>query len=350
MESVRSARIALVAAVPPSGEQGGAERFFDGLSKALEANGLQVSVLKVVSDESCYERILESYLRFYDLDLSQFDGVISSKAPSYAIRHTNHVCYLQHTMRVFYDMFEREFPAPTLQLRQQRSMVQALDTAALRRLPADKRLAIGWEVAGRLQQFNALDAKVMHHPSTLAGLHEGAFRYIFLPGRLHRWKRVDLAIDAMRHVTAPIELVIAGAGEDEAALRAQASSNPRIRFTGRVSDAELAELYAESLAVLFLPQREDMGLVTLEAFGAHKPVITCRDSGEPARLVQNGESGFVCDPDPAAIAAAIDRLAKETGLAAAMGAHGAQSIADITWQRVGRALTTALGLELAHAG
>jgi len=37
-------------------------------------------------------------------------GVISTKAPGYMIRHRNHICYLQHTMRVFYDMFDVEFP------------------------------------------------------------------------------------------------------------------------------------------------------------------------------------------------------------------------------------------------
>lgn len=338
-------RIAIVAAVPPSGEQGGAERFFEGLSTALAESDLQVEVLKVISDESSYERIQESYLRFYDLNLSQFDGVISSKAPSYVIRHRNHVCYLVHTMRVFYDMFEREFPKPTPELWSQRRAVQALDTAALRRLPAGKRLAIGREVAERLQRYNGLDAGVMHFPSTLTGLHQGAFRHIFLPGRLHRWKRVDLAIDAMRHVSAPVELVIAGSGEDEAMLRSRAGNDSRIRFTGRVSEEELKALYADALAVLFLPEREDLGLVTLEAFGAHKPVITCNDSGEPARLVRDGESGFVCMPEPPAIAEAIDRLANCYELAATMGARGAQSIAGITWQCVAQTLTTALGLE-----
>lgn len=335
-------RIALLAAVPPSGEQGGAERFFDGLAGALETCGLDVEVLKVVSDESCFERIQQSYLRFYDLDLSRFDGVITSKAPSYVVRHRNHVCYLQHTMRVFYDMFDREFPVPTLQHRAQRSTVQALDTAALRRLSPARRLAIGVEVAERLRHFNHLDARPMHHPSNLEGLRQGAFRYVFLPGRLHRWKRVGLAIDAMRHVKAPVELVIAGSGEDEAALRVQAAGNPRIRFTGRVSDQELVALYADALAVLFLPQREDMGLVTLEAFAAHKPVITCDDSGEPARLVRDGESGFICDPNPRTIADAIDQLAAAVDRAAAMGECGAQSIAEITWRRVGGTLAAAL--------
>lgn len=337
-----SARVALIAAVPPSGEQGGAERFFTGLAGALEASGLEVTVLKVVSDESCFARIQESYLRFYDLDLARFDGVVTSKAPSYVVRHSNHVCYLQHTMRVFYDMFEREFPAPTPQLRYQRNMVQALDSAALRRLPLERRFAIGVEVANRLKEFNRLDARPMHHPTTLAGLRQGAFRHVFLPGRLHRWKRVDLAIDAMRHVTAPIDLVIAGSGEDAASLHARAAGNPRIRFAGRVSEQDLVDLYADSLAVLFLPRHEDLGLITLEAFGAHKPVITCRDSGEPARLVQDGRSGFVCEPDPRAIAGAIDRLAAAVNDAAALGDYGARSIADITWDRVGRTIAAAL--------
>lgn len=338
-------RVALVATVPPSGEQGGAERFFAGLAGALRDAGLDVTVLNLISDESSFMHIQEAYLRCYDLDLAHYDGVVTSKAPSYALRHRNHVCYLLHTMRVFYDMFDREFPRATRQVLQQRQTVQALDTAALCRLPLSQRFTIGQEVTERLKQYNGLDASTLHPPTSLTGLRQGSYRHLFMPGRLHRWKRVDLAIDAMRYVTAPVELVIAGSGEDEAALRAQAAENLRIRFTGHVTDHQLLELYADSLAVLFLPQREDLGLVTLEAFGAHKPVITCTDSGEPSRLVNDGESGFVCLPDPVAIAAAIDRLAANPQDAAAMGNSGAQSIAGITWGRVGRKLAASLGLE-----
>ena len=79
------------------------------------------------------------------------------------------------------------------------------------------------------------------------------------------------------------------------------------------------------LFVLFLPEREDLGLVTLEAFMSGKPVITCVDSGEPARLVQDGESGFVCLPDPRAIATRIDELASEPSRAAAMGEAGGRA-------------------------
>ena len=64
------------------------------------------------------------------------------------------------------------------------------------------------EVAQRLRAYNGLDADVVHPPSTLPGLHEGPFTHLLAPGRLHPWKRVDLAIRAMRFVKAPVKLVI----------------------------------------------------------------------------------------------------------------------------------------------
>jgi glycosyltransferase involved in cell wall biosynthesis len=334
-------RIAVLASLAPTGEQGGAERFFVGLRDALLARGASAELVEVYNDERDFEHIRESYLRFYDLDLSQFDGVISAKAPSYVARHRNHVCYLMHTIRVFYDMFEDGFPNPSAEALAQRDQVHALDTAALERL--DHIFAIGEEVAQRLRRYNGLEATVLRHPTSLAGLHSRAFNYFFLPGRLHRWKRVDLAIKAMQTVTVPIDLVISGIGEEEQALRTLALSDSRIRFVGRVSDRELVELYANAMAVIFVPRREDLGLVTLEAFLSGKPVVTCTDSGEPARLVENGANGFVCEPEPAQLGAALMHLATNPQKASTLGANGAQSVATITWERASHRLMSALG-------
>jgi glycosyltransferase involved in cell wall biosynthesis len=95
--------------------------------------------------------------------------------------------------------------------------------------------------------------------------------------------------------------------------------------------------------VLFTPQGEDLGLVTMEAFHCGKPVITCADSGEPARLVREGWNGFVCPPEPAAIAARIDELAHDRERAARLGARGRTSISAIGWESVASKLTEALG-------
>jgi glycosyltransferase involved in cell wall biosynthesis len=345
-----SPSIALLAAASSRNEIGGAERFFRGLCDALNGAGCSAELVPILNDEAGFANIQETYLRYYDLDLSRFDGVISAKAPAYVVRHPNHVCYLMHTMRVFYDMFDFSFPTPTAKLRRQRQLVRAWDRAALTPPRTRKVLAIGEEVADRLYSYSGLKAEVVRHPSPLQGLRPGAaFDYLFLPGRLHKWKRVHLAIEAMRFVNARIPLLISGTGEHEPELRALAAKEPRIRFLGRVSDEKLVELYAGALAVLFTPQREDLGLVTLEAFMSGKPVITCVDSGEPARLVVHGANGFVCPPDPAAIAARIDQLAADKALAARLGAQGRDSVADITWDGVVSALVAALGFGVAKS-
>jgi hypothetical protein len=115
--------VAVVTPVSVSGAVGGAERFYRGLRDALDAIGLRTVIVEDTCDETNLNSILSSYLRFYDLDLSRFDGVISTKAPTYAIRHPNHVCCLVHTMRVFYDMFDREFPMPPRVLHLQRRQI-----------------------------------------------------------------------------------------------------------------------------------------------------------------------------------------------------------------------------------
>ncbi len=340
---MKKPRIAIVASVPPSGEEGGAERFYEGLRAALEAAGADASVVSAVSDESGFDAIKASYLRFYDLDLSAFDGVISTKAPSYAIRHQNHVCYLVHTMRVFYDMFDREFPSPTSELRAQRDYIQHLDTAALSATRVRKVFVIGQEVADRLAQYNGVVSELLYPDTTMTGLHSGGYEHVFLPGRLHRWKRVDLVIRAMQNVAADIPLMITGSGEDEGYFRELAAGDDRIRLLGRVGEERLRELYANALVVPFVPQREDLGLVTFEAFRSGTPVITCIDSGEPANIVQDGRTGFVVPPDPAAIGERINFLAEHPEQAAEMGLAGGRSIETINWASTAEALIASLG-------
>ncbi len=164
-----------------------------------------------------------------------------------------------------------------------------------------------------------------------------------MPGRLHRWKRVDLIIRAMRYVKSPLKLKIAGIGEDEKDLRKMSKHDSRIEFLGRVDDAKLIELYANSLAVAFVPQREDYGYVTLEAFKSRKPVIfTCIDSGEPTHFVKNAVNGYVCEPVPEVLADKIDHLFSHRDEAAAMGVNGHQSIDHITWNNIASKLIDSL--------
>ena len=79
----------------------------------------------------------------------------------------------------------------------------------------------------------------------------------------------------------------------------------------------------------FAPWNEDYGFVTLEAFRSGKAVITTPDSGGPAELVEHEANGLVAPPTPEGVAAALDRIAADRGLAERLGDGG---------PRVGRAL------------
>lgn len=338
-------RIAVIAVASKTGEKGGAERFYEGLVNALNLTGINTDIISLVSDESSFDTIKETLLNFYDLNLSAYDGVISTKAPSYFVQHKNHVCYLVHTMRIFYDIFEKDFPYPTTELLEQRKFITTLDTAVLSYPHVKKIYTIGTTVSNRLLHYNNLKSEVLYPALSYDSFKTGEYKnYLFMPGRLHRWKRVDLIIKAMKHVQRPIILKIAGTGEDEERLHEIANKDKRIEFLGRVSDKELTNLYADTLGVPFVPLNEDYGYITLEAFKSKKPVITCADSGEPTFFVKDNFNGFVCNPDPKEIAKKFEFLYDNRDKAKEMGEQGYHSIAHITWGNVAKILLDALGM------
>ena len=199
--------------------------------------------------------------------------------------------------------------------------------------------------AARLARFNGLAAEPLYHPPKLASrLVPGPYtNYVLSVGRIESVKRVDLIIAAMADVPSEVRLMIAGDGTQRLnAERAaeQAGVADRVTFLGTVEDDDLIALYAGALAVVYPPYDEDFGYVTLEAFLARKPVVTCTDSGGPNEFVIDGVNGFVSAPEPGELAAAINRLAADRARTAAMGDAGHDRASAITWDGVIEKLTT----------
>ena len=111
-------------------------------------------------------------------------------------------------------------------------------------------------------------------------------------------------------------------------------ADDRVVFAGAVDDDSLIRLYAGALGVLYAPFDEDFGYVTLEAFLAHKPVITARDSGGTLEFVVDGVNGYVCEPEPGAIADAFSRLAHDVRRTQSMGDAGYDRARLVTWDGV----------------
>ena len=328
---------------------GGAEVHVRQLVKELRARGYATELVSVPFKWYPKEEILPHAAAWRLLDLSESNGrpvdlVIGTKFPSYFARHPNKVAWLIHQYRAAYELCGTEysdFAHTELDIGLRDTLTQ-LDSKMLgecRALFANAR-----NTASRLAKFNGLVAEPLYHPPKLANrLVAGPYtEYVLSVGRLESVKRVDLIIAAMANVPSNIRLVVAGDGTQqqnaERAAEAAGVAN-RVTFLGNVEDDQLVDLYASALAVIYPPYDEDFGYVTLEAFLASKPVITCVDSGGPNEFVINEVNGFVCAPDPGEIASAVNRLVGNPAKAAALGDAGRDIAVKITWDGVIEKLT-----------
>lgn len=333
-------RVAVLTAGLSSGEQGGAERFYQGLEDGLLKAGYQVVRIMVPANEGSFEEIEANYNYCEELDLSGFDVVISTKTPTYAVRHPCHIMYLVHTVRVYDDQFNKTFSVSDPLRLKERAKIHSLDSKAMAGVKAS--FAIGFEVAHRLYRWQGIKPKVLHPPLAVDGFYQGDLgNYFFIPGRLHPWKRLDLIIEAVKRSSFPLRLIIAGIGEAEDQLRRQAQGDSRIEFVGRVTDDELFNYYANALAVPFTPVNEDYGYVTLEAFASAKAVITCTDSGEPLNFVRQGITGLVSLPNAESLCEALEWVYNHPEDAKRMGLAAKASLSKDTWEDVAKRLVAA---------
>lgn len=333
-------RVAILTAGPVGDIKGGAERFYSGLHEGFIALGCQAELIAIEAGEPDFEAILANYRKCAELDLGSFDLVVSTKVPTYAVKHPNHVLYLVHTVRVFDDMFDKAFDPLTEAHYRQRAQLHRIDFEAIS--GAKARFAIGYEVARRLYRWRGLECDVLHPPLAFNGFKAGTFGdFFFLPGRLHPWKRVDLIIDAIKRSSLPMRLILAGTGEAETQLRILADGDERIQFVGRINDERMVQLYAECLAVPFVPLHEDYGYVTLEAFASGKPVLTCSDSGEPCQFVHPYETGLVVEPSSDSVRLGLEWLWNNREQVASMGARALQVTAGMSWKETAYTLASA---------
>jgi glycosyltransferase involved in cell wall biosynthesis len=272
-------------------------------------------------------------------DGRKVDQVISLRFPSYAVRHPRHVCWLNHTMREYYDLWPR-FRGELSGLNRakeglRRRVIHAADRYLLTR-NVTKLFVQSETIRRRLGHWPEVHAEVLHPPAPPRAYRVDDYEpYVFAVSRFAPLKRMALVVDALAQPEAAgIKAVLAGEGEElnEVAARVRAAGlGDRVRLTGRLSEAELLDHLARCRAVVFPPFDEDFGFVTVEAFASARPVITCRDSGGPTELVVDGRSGFVVDPTPSAMASAFRRVIDDRDLAARLGAAGAAVSASLTW-------------------
>jgi glycosyltransferase involved in cell wall biosynthesis len=314
-------------------ERGGTEIFADGLVAALGEHGHAAELVTVPFKWYPSERVLTQAFLWRLLDLEEangrpIDAVIATKFPSYVVRHPRKVVWLLHQFRQAWDLDRTELGqfSESAEDRALRRKVLELDRVALGE--ARKIFTTSSIVAGRLQDSVGLDAEVLAPPPAQLDFRCAEYGdFVLSVNRLDRAKRIDLLIDAANRVPG-LRVVIAGDGPDRERLERLA--NGGVEFVGRVSDEQLADLYAHCRAVYYAPVNEDYGLVPYEAFLSDKPVITTTDAGGPLDIVHDGRTGRVVAPTADDLARALTFSEDE---ARSLGRAGHEIAQNVTWAK-----------------
>ena len=334
---------------------GGAESHGEGLRRALVAAGYKAEIVALPFKWYPPMEIMRGAMAWRMLDLSAANGqpvdlVIGMKFPAYLVAHERKVLWILHQHRAAYNLWGTEFDDLSTYPEgvRVREWIKHCDE---RFIPeARKVFANSIAVADRLKLYNNIESEPLYHPPPLAGkLRKGdQGEYIFYPSRLEPQKRQDLLIEAMRRVRTPVKLILAGSSSEvkryEDLIKTHGVSD-RVTMRGFVSDDELVELYANSLAIGYLPFDEDYGYVTLEAMLSGKPVVVPSDGGGAAELVEHGRTGMIVEPDPQAIADCLDSLYSDRARARRMGEQGLEKLTslNLSWEHVVEKIINAAG-------
>ncbi|NKE44140.1 glycosyltransferase [Roseomonas frigidaquae] len=212
--------------------------------------------------------------------------------------------------------------------------------------PADIDIVRGMGFAGDiLQVHNGVDLPVLAAPEGDAALLQrlgvperddpNRIHCMFLANHTPNKGLPDL-LKAFGQLDVPYTLVVGGERRDaidyESHLRA-CRPGQRIIVTGRLTDPEVAALYRQSDLFVFPTLADTFPLVVLEAMAHGVAVLASAVGGIPHQITE--DCGVLVPPgDPAALAAAVARLAAEPGLLERMGCNArARVAAEFSWER-----------------
>ncbi|MBD0275681.1 MAG: glycosyltransferase family 4 protein [Acetobacteraceae bacterium] len=318
---------------------GGGRFIVDWLREKLEERGHRVEAVFVPSTENP-DNVLQQMAAFRMMRLEDyFERVVTFRPPSHVVRHPRKVVWFIHHMRVFYDLWDtpyRGMPDRAPQRALRAAIIRA-DTAALRE--AHRVFTNSRVVGDRLRRFNGVGSDVLYPPVLrpeifVAGDHGDE---IVCVCRVESHKRQHLLVEAMRHVCTPVRLRLCGTGTNPDYVRslrrmaAEGGAADRVVVEDRwITEEEKAAFLRHALASAYVPFDEDSyGYPTIEAAHARRCTVTVSDAGGVSEFVQDGVTGLVAAPEPAAVAAAFDRLHADRALARRLGADAAERVAEL---------------------
>lgn len=255
---------------------------------------------------------------FRDLDLSEFDIIISSSsAEAKQVRKTRpdqiHICYCHTPIRYYWSHYDEYRRNPQFgKLNWLIRFAMPFFVPPLRKADyeaaqdVDVFIANSTEVQKRIEKYYDRKSTVIHPPVDVNRFDPARTRsdYYVVTGRQVPYKRIDLAVSAATELAIPLK-VFGNGSEHE---RIKKLAGPTVEFyTDRFTDASDAELTKalNSARGFIFPSEEDFGIVAVEALAAGAPVIALSRGGSKD-IIEDGVSGVLFrDQNPDSIANAI---------------------------------------------
>lgn len=250
--------------------------------------------------------------------LDEFDLVVSAHMFTRQYRTLDHqylINYCHSPPRWLNDLLAHRLSSlPSAAREPAKAYVAAMDLLDARSADrVDAFVANSEVIRDRIRRYYRRDAAVIHPPIDTGGIAPGPSEgdYYLMVGRVVDAKRPGTVVDAFDRTDA--RLKVAGTGDNEPLFgestfeRVRARAGPNVEFLGYVSDERKAELLRNAKGVVYVPVREDFGMVPIEALAAGTPVIAANE-GFPAIAVDDGETGAVVEPTVEGVLAGIDRI------------------------------------------
>jgi glycosyltransferase involved in cell wall biosynthesis len=322
---------------------GGAEELATHLVANLQRHGVEAEVMRIPFRYDPYQGVPQQVAMVRAFELFNADRLIALKFPVYALRHPDKVVWLLHQFRQAYDLFDAglsHIPDDAHGTRV-RGMIASADVQAFQESRAVyTNSAVTSE---RLLRYNGIPSLPVPPPLNDPELFTGgeAEGYVFAGGRVNSMKRQRMLVEALAHTTGNVRLVIAGPPESEETEPALRELAERLGVADRLtldlrflSRQEVADLVNGASACAYLPFDEDsLGYVAMEAAQAGKAIVTTNDSGGVLGLVEDGSTGWVCEPEPRDLSRALSAAISDRNGTRRRGARAADRwrALGITW-------------------
>ena len=368
---------------------GGFEIVVQIIEEGLKTFGHDIDIIKVDMLEKRYElgdlvipeniynkneeffRYTMSIREYEKLNLDNYDLVISTQPPSFAIKHPNIMVLFYHHLKIYYDLYDvyLECIAKDKGIHEySKQIIRKIDSSYINN--SKFYLAGSEHVAKRLQMFNEIERKNIE--VFRAGIDDKYYNYNgeikyekhICVGRHEFPKRPELFIHAMKFLPNMEGKLIGHGGKTEelkiidkylqytletgvsvddeklwkkivfntSKLKYNIKNKSNVIFSGKVSQEELMMEYANSLCVICPAFEEDYGLTAIEAMSFSKPVIVCNDGGGFVEFIKDGENGFIVEPTGEAIAEKIKLLYENKELAKKMGKNAYEFSRKYNWE------------------